>query len=88
MGEKELNMSENKFVCWNCGSSDIYYDKEDAEWICQKCGAIVKSEREIGEAVEEEEEEGRLGGDYLAEDFFEYAEPEDLIDEGFIDEDE
>jgi hypothetical protein len=87
VGEKELNMSE-ELICKFCGSKDIYFDEKDAEWICKKCGAIVKLEHEIGEAVEEEEDEGRLGSDYLLEDFFEYAEPEDLIDAGFIDEDE
>jgi DNA-directed RNA polymerase subunit RPC12/RpoP len=76
-------MSENKYICKSCGSQDVYYDEKYAEWTCKKCGAIAKMEHEIGEAVNIEEEE-----DLKEEDWFDYAEPEDLVDAGIIDESE
>jgi len=74
MGEKELKMSENNFVCKLCGSKDVYFNEKYGEYICRKCGYISKIEEEYTEVLEEEDE-------LIEEDWFDYYEPdvEDIL---------
>jgi len=62
-------MSESKYICKSCGSSDVFYDEKDAEWICRKCGYIHRIEEEYIEVLEEEDE-------LIEEDWFDYYEPD------------
>jgi len=74
MGEKELKMSENNFVCKLCGSKDVYFDEKYGEYICRKCGYIskIEEEEEYIEVLDAEEDE------LLDEDWSDY-DIEDII---------
>jgi transcription initiation factor TFIIIB Brf1 subunit/transcription initiation factor TFIIB len=50
---------EQKKECQECGSTNVIYDKEKDELICQACGAVFaelepKKEKEFEEAHDQE----------------------------------